>query len=327
MSTHDAMASLGRAITERARRYSEDSLPRNPNELKKLKHESKEAALKIHENAAGRDLSEAEKIEYNKHVALAQGCSEALERHAIGATFGPELPDAPRFPGVAQFILDGEGGIQSSLAEGGTLAYVVPGWEVQNFVTAYPAIDPFGQAGATIIDTDDGHTLKIPIITQGANVGTFSELSGPSSAQDAGVYVASLEATKYSFLTKLSEEAAADIPALERTLSAEGVRRVFNSVSKAVTAALISSLTSANAIVDLTGDYLETLLTMEAAIDPTWASTGNVWMMDRSSLSRFRNTRDLQDRPIFDPVSGNLHEQTIIKIGEYTANKPLSKST
>src|SRR5207253_7862874 len=115
-----------------------------------------------------------------------------------------------------------------------------------------------------------------------------------------------------AFLTKLSEELQQDVPNLEGSLAAEGVKRVFNSITKAVTSALVSSLTSANAIVAATGDYLTNLLDMEASIDPTWASPDNCWMMDRSSLSKFRNLRDLNNRPVFDPTAKTLLSYRVI---------------
>src|SRR4051794_35324408 len=98
----------------------------------------------------------------------------------------------------------------ASLAEGGALQYTGPGWEVQQFVRAYPHNQPFVEAGATIFNTDDAHQINVPIITAGEAPTTYAEGTGPTSEQDASVYVARLNATKRAFLTKVTEEAAQD---------------------------------------------------------------------------------------------------------------------
>src|SRR5207302_2496258 len=142
------------------------------------------------------------------------------------------------FPGMGAFITKGIGGKVASLGEGsGGTQYVIPGWQVDQFVRAYPTVTPFESAGATIIDTVDGHVIKLPIIAAGNDVVTSAEQSGPTTETDANVYVASLGAHKYAFLTKLSEELQQDVPNLEGSLAAEGVKRVFNSITKAVTSA------------------------------------------------------------------------------------------
>jgi HK97 family phage major capsid protein len=284
---------------------------------------------------ASRDLTQSERTMYDSLAVEIKAISAAIDDHLSAGQgarprrqtpTGLEMPriggpgrgegysddeDEPSpnqagisFPGMGAFISGKK--VTASLSEGGTPQYIVPGWQVQQFITAYPSVTPFESAGATVFQTDDGHVLKVPIIAAGTDAATFAEEAGPTTDTNANIYVASLEATKYSFLTKLSEELHQDVPALESTLAAEGVRRVYMSISKAITAALVTSLNAANSLVNLGGDYLDTLLQMEAAIDPTWASPNNVWMMDRSSLSRLRNTRDLQDRPIFDPTSKTL---------------------
>jgi len=299
----------------------------NVNDALKQRAEKRKSAELILATAqrANRDLTTAEQTNYDLLAAEIKTINADVDRHALGArpstrpgmpriavpgadydydNEGTRNPAGLSFLGIGDFITKGEGGIQASLSEGsGGTQYVIPGWQVQQFITAYPSITPFEAAGATVFQTDDGHTIKVPIIAAGSDVGTFAEEAGPTSDTNANVYVASLGAHKYSFLTKLSEELRQDVPELESTLAAEGIRRVYNSISKAVTSALITSLTSANALVTDTGDYLHDLLNLEAAIDPTWSSPSNCFMMDTSSLAQLRNVRDLNDRPIFDPAT------------------------
>jgi HK97 family phage major capsid protein len=311
----------------------------NINSLKHQRAKLRDEATAINNlaEAEKRELTLVEAARYNQIAKEVSTISSKLDRHAAGATFatpsmfpiqvadededdtpgpfffGPgnrsERGDmkGPRFPEVAKFINNGEGGVMASLAEGGSLQYTVPGWEVQQFVAAYPTNAPFTEAGATEFNTPDAHQINVPIIVAGDAPAVFAEGSGPSSEQDANVYVAKLNADKRAFLTKITEEAAQDIDTLQNTLIAEGIRRVYRAVSDAVTDAMVTSLTAANALVSVTGDYYETLVELTtAAIDPTWQNQDNVLMMDTSSLAKFRNVRDLQDRPIFDPTARTL---------------------
>lgn len=288
----------------------------NVNALRAERSEVKAQAKTLIDAAikSGKDLSGTALTAYNNHLARLDAIDESLDNHASGAHFA-DAPtaatisaraDGVRFSGIGAFINTGEGGIQASLSEGGSLMYAVPSYQVDRFLAAYPAVDPFGAAGATVLDTEDGHEVRVPIITAGSDAATFAEEHGPTVVQDAGVYVAKLGAEKYSFLTKLSEEAAQDIPSLDSTLAAEGVRRVMNSISKATTTATIAALTTANAIVAPGTDWLTSLLNLESSIDPTWAGQDNCFMLSRTTLSSIRNVRDLQDRPIFDPTAKTL---------------------
>jgi HK97 family phage major capsid protein len=329
-------------IQEEVKKFaSSGSIKGNRNELLQLKAAAKARALELNNatKATGRDFTPDEKIEYGETLSFLNHANTNLDRlAALNGNPGPResgrgsgIPGVPvlnydgangtpngtpnvteMFQEAAEFISTGEGGIKASLSEGGGLQFVVPGWEVKGFLAAYPQNQPFLEAGASIFDTDDAHQLNIPIITMGAAPAIIAEGVGPTSEQDASVYVAKLNADKRAFLTKLTEEAAQDIGNIQSVLVAEGVRRVSRAISDACTDALVSSLTAASALTSLGGDYLEALLNLEAAIDTTWASPSNVFMMDRSSLSRFRNTRDLNDKPIFDPTSKTLLSYRVV---------------
>jgi HK97 family phage major capsid protein len=79
-------------------------------------------------------------------------------------------------------------------------------------------------------------------------------------------------------------------------------------VGKSVTASLRTSLTSAGATVMATGDNLEDILNLMAAIPPVFASDSNKFMMSRRSLALVRNTRTSGDVhiPIFDPTTKQI---------------------
>lgn len=211
---------------------------------------------------------------------------------------------------VEQFITHGviDSPIRASLQEGSDLAVSIPPYALENFRIYAPQLTPFENAGATVFNTDTfaaGKT-KIPFVLPGATAGTFSEGAGPTVVQDASVKGVELTPAKFAFLSKMSEESDADMPDLGRALLLEGLSRIYASTEAAATAALRTSLAAATATVSVGTDNLESLLDLEAAITPTHASPSNVLMLSRSSLSRLRNTRDGQDRPIFDPINKTM---------------------
>ena len=86
----------------------------------------------------------------------------------------------------------------------------------------------------------------------------------------------------------------------------ESFVRVTMSQNDAFTAALLTSLATANCVVATGTDYLELLLELQAAVPPAFANPQNAFMVSRHSLAGIRNVRDLQDRPIFDPTNQTL---------------------
>jgi HK97 family phage major capsid protein len=215
-----------------------------------------------------------------------------------------------KFPEVGEFLKTRQPGVLASLQEGGDLQFVVPGYQVQNFIAAYPNIDVFAQAGANITDLDEGWVdAHQPIIVAGADPTVYNEGTGPTSDQSATVYVAKLDSPKkHAFLSLPSEESWADIQALGAALTQEGTRRTMFKVGKSVTASLLTSLASAGATVNATGDNLEDILNLIAAIPPVFAGSNNKFMMSRRSLALVRNTRTAGDVsiPIFDPTAKQI---------------------
>jgi HK97 family phage major capsid protein len=208
------------------------------------------------------------------------------------------------FPEVSEFLKTRNPGILASMSEGGDLQYIVPAYQIEPFIQAYPSIDVFAQAGANIADlAEQWINARIPIVTAGEDAGIYPEGYGPTADQSAKVYTAKLDTPdKYAFLSLPSEEAWMDITALSSTLVQEGVKRCIFGIGKAVTANLVTSMTSANAVVSSVGDNLNDLLNMIAAIPPVFAAPSNKWMMSRKTLAQVRNTRTTGDVgiPVFD---------------------------
>jgi HK97 family phage major capsid protein len=215
-----------------------------------------------------------------------------------------------KFPEVGEYLKTRQPGILASLSEGGDLQFVVPGYQVQSFIAAYPNIDVFAQAGANITDLQEGWvSAHQPIIVAGADPTVYSEGTGPTSDQSATVYVAKMDTPKkHAFLSLPTEEAWSDIQALGGALTQEGVRRCMFKVGKSVTASLLTSLASAGATVNSTGDNLEDILNLIAAIPPVFAGSSNKFMMSRRSLALVRNTRTAGDVsiPIFNPSTTQI---------------------
>jgi HK97 family phage major capsid protein len=285
-------------------------------------------AATIKEN---RDFTDGEKVEYDSTLREINDVRAKIEKHAAAGstglarrmpgelTFvGSDTEDGgsgtgvsdPRFQfsGAANFLKTREGGVRASLADGSDLQYNLPGHQVLPFVRAYPGVDPLLDAGSSIQDLPSGWVdANVPIIVAGTDPSTYGEGAGPTNDEPANVYVAQLKnSAKYAFLCKITEEAAQDIDGIVSVLSQEGIRRIYNKVTKATTAALITALGTANAFITREMDNLEDLLTLIAAIPPYFAGPDNVWMGSRATLALLRNTRDLQNRPLFDPQTGSL---------------------
>jgi hypothetical protein len=208
------------------------------------------------------------------------------------------------FPEVGEFLRTREPGILAALTEGGELQFVIPGYQVDQFLVAYPGIDVWTQAGARVTDLEGGWINQHqPIIVSGPDVGVFAEGTGPTVDQSATVYVAKLDSPKkHAFLSLPSEEAYADVAQLGGSLAQEGIRRTIFSIGKSVTAAFVASLTAAHATVPNTGDGLTDLLNlMEAGPDGIFSQPTNKWMLNRRTLAAVRNIRTSGDVAI--PIS------------------------
>ena len=281
---------------------------------------------------AKREMTAPEKQLYDKNMtavdALTPKIQEIEGMNTLRAQFpnGVILPTPPNaaprkagsdgpsaFADMDRFIKTGQlsPAIQAAagdLTEGEGLAAAVPPFILERFRVIAPQLAPFESAGATIYNSDSFGMvqIKVPFILSGTAVTTFPEGSGPSTTQDAKVVGIELTPAKYAFLTLVSEEADADIPNLGQSLTQEGLSRIYASTSAAATADLLASLTAAGATVSAGADNLESLLNLEAAIPPAFAAPSNALMLSRTSLAKLRGTRDLQDRPIFDPVNKTM---------------------
>jgi HK97 family phage major capsid protein len=299
-------------------------------DAQRQREQAKQKAIALNQAAMkeGRDLTEAEKVEYDAHLSEIRAIQAQLDKHAAGATSAPRTPGAlnlgggngldgkdgnvdARFPfaGIADFLKDGSGAIRASLSEGSDLAYIVPSYEVDSFLAAYPNVDPFAAAGATITDLPGPWSEgRVPFVLAGDEPSVYAEGTGPTTDESASVVVVRLnDPKKIGFLSKPTEEAMEDIPALASALGQEGIRRTRNKTTKQLTADLLTSLNAASATVMHSGDNLEDLLNMIAAIPSFFASSSNAFMGSRSTLALIRNTRvGANNQPVFDPTTNRI---------------------
>jgi HK97 family phage major capsid protein len=216
------------------------------------------------------------------------------------------------FPQTSKFILRGElPEMEAYTGEdggGGSVSYVIPAYEIERFILAYPNFDSFASAGASLYPFSDFPVVdrKIPILSAGSAATTYAAGTGPNTSQDASFIPLTISHSKYALLTKFSEEFSEDAPSAIQAAIAESLARVTMSQSNAFTTAMLASLASAGAEIATGEDYLQLLLDLEAAVPSVFANQGNAFMVSRLSLAAVRNLRDAQDRPIFDPQNRTL---------------------
>ena len=309
----------------------------NVNEMKASGHDLFVKADNLLQSAKrnGNDLSGDDRIAFDGCIAGMREIDaklDALEK--VGAGFErergfPALPtpnSAPpvgmpdnrptdnrltAFAEVGRFVMTGriDAGISASLQEGSDLGVAIPPYQLETFRVIAPQLTPFENCGATVFSSDSFgvRVEKVPfILPNGTAPSVFVEGTGPSTVQDCVVKGISLTPAKYAFLTKISEESDADILGVGAAIVQEGISRVYTATEGAATTALKASLTAATATVALGTDNLNSLLNLEAAIPQAFANPNNALMLSRASLSRLRNTRDSQSRPIFDPVQKTM---------------------
>jgi HK97 family phage major capsid protein len=302
--------------------------------IAELKEKAKSLnAATIKEN---RDFTEAEKVEYESMLGEINDGRAKIEKHAAGSTLarhgsftlglpgeservegknGESIDPRFRFESIANFLRDGSGGMRASLAEGSDLSLVLPSYEVDGFLTAYPNVDPFRQAGASIVNLQDAWTEgRVPFILAGAEPSVYAEGTGPSTDESASVAVVRLNTPKkIAFLTKPTEESMEDVSGLAAALGQEGIRRVYNKASNALTADLVASLEAAGATVAGGTDNYQDVLNMIGAVPSIFASSFNVFMMSRRSLALVRNTRAPGSGvPMFDATTNKLAGYSVV---------------
>jgi HK97 family phage major capsid protein len=294
----------------------------NLNHLKDQRHSIFSAAeqLLARAKADKRDLTDSEKSQHEGFIASLHNLDEQIENLSNHGAAGPSHSTPPvAMPGntptpfaeVGKFVMTGriDTGINASLQEGSDLGVAIPPFQLEQFRVIAPQLTPFENCGATVFssDTFGVRAEKVPFILPNATApAVFAEGAGPSTAQDCVVKGITLTPVKYAFLTKISEEADADILTVGPAIVQEGIARVFTATEGAATTALKASLTAASATVALGTDNLNSLLNLEAAIPQAFANPNNALMLSRASLSRLRNTRDSQNRPIFDPINKTM---------------------
>jgi HK97 family phage major capsid protein len=182
----------------------------------------------------------------------------------------------------------------------------------------YLAVDPFRTVGATFLDTEGIGNLVWPIFSAGADFAQVGESVAVTDSAPPQIDSFTLGATKYSRLVKVSTETLKSMgqinaePStgnfdLSAEILAELMASIVNTWTKTATTQLLSDLDSNGTCVVLQGsDGYESLIRLVQAVPIRFASPTNKFMLSRDSLGVFRNARDLNHRPLLDPVANQL---------------------
>jgi HK97 family phage major capsid protein len=315
-------------------------LPSHPAEIAKLRFETKTklSALIEKAQAENRDLTEQENSEFESGKELLEACSNRLESvrwdsgdNVIPIDFGGkrngdrtrtgDMFQVPRvtpeqtegLEAVAEWMRNGVvvasdtplHGYTSPISPGASTAIET---HVLDAIATYYRNDAFQRAGATIYQTPDTTPLIKPIISAGDDPEEFQEGQSATESAPMDVRAFTFGGAKYSRLVKVSEEllmnSALNLPS---EILSELAASVANKFTSATTQALVDALHSnSSCFVSQGSDKYETLLSLRSAVPQRFEDPTNVWMMSRHDLQLVRNTRDLQDRPLFDPDSGTI---------------------
>jgi HK97 family phage major capsid protein len=303
-------------------------------------------ALNAKAVAENRVFTKEEQVEFEAGIGEMQDIGAELDKHYKGTvlissgniTFQPENPRHPRGNGGSQPGNDHLHGLsigptqeqiddvkavtswmrgdiiasdtplrgyQSPLSAGLSMAIPV---SVLNSTQTYIQNDAFQLAGATIIGTEDTNPLVKPIISAGDDPDTFVEGQSATESKPMDVEAFTFRGTKYARLTKVSEEllmnSALD---LAPEILSELLASLANKFTKDATTALVTALQSnSDCFVGSGLDNYDAVLSLTLAVPPRFASPSNVFMLSRADLRRIKDSRDSQNRPLFDATSNTL---------------------
>lgn len=161
------------------------------------------------------------------------------------------------------------------------------------------------QAGVDIINTTDGNTLPLPVVTAHATSDTVAA-NAPITASDASMAVVDLAVSKYGYITyvptELVQDAQFDLDGyLARAAGRELGKRISAVASAAVTAGFtVSGATAASATVGATGSvFSDALITLFHSVLPEYRTTA-AWLMSDPTAAGVRKTKDPQGRYIWE---------------------------
>jgi len=161
------------------------------------------------------------------------------------------------------------------------------------------------QAGVDIINTSDGNTLPLPVVTAHATSSTVAA-NAPITAADAAMTVVDLAVSKYGYITyvptELVQDATFDLDGyLARAAGRELGKRISAVASAAVTAGFtVSGATAASATVGATGSvFSDALITLFHSVLPEYRSSA-AWLMSDPTAAGVRKTKDPQGRYIWE---------------------------
>ena len=210
----------------------------------------------------------------------------------VKAVAGAERRALARFTEQRAMSVGAAGGLGNDGVYGQLWEYAVAGSQIL-------------QAGVDIIQTADGNTLPLPVVTAHAT-GASAAANAPITASDAELTVVNLSATKYGYLTLVPSELVADATFdLEGYLARAAGRELGKIISKVASDAVIagftvSGATAPTASVGATGSaFSDALITLFHSVLPEYRATA-AWLFADPTAAAIRKTKDPQGRYIWE---------------------------
>jgi len=154
------------------------------------------------------------------------------------------------------------------------------------------------QAGADVMNTSDGNTLPLPVVTAHAT-GATAAANAPITASDAGLTTVDLSVTKDAYITLVPSELLQDATFdLEGYLARAAGRELGLRVSARAEAAAIAGFTASGAtaatgsVLAATGSVLsDALIDLFHSVNPVYR-TGSAWVAADPIHGLIRKTKD-----------------------------------
>ena len=179
------------------------------------------------------------------------------------------------------------------------------------------------QAGVSIIATNDGNALPLPVATAHATASASAAANALITASDAAITTVNLTATKYGYITyvptELLQDATFDI---EGYLARAAGRALGNQISSIAAAAVTAGFTASGAtaptgsLAATGGVFPDALLSLFHSVLPEYRSTA-AWLMSDPTAAAARKAKDAVDRYYWvDSLAGG-EPSTLLGKGVY----------
>lgn len=168
------------------------------------------------------------------------------------------------------------------------------------------------QAGVDIIQTSDGNTLPLPVVTAHAT-GASAAANAPITASDAALNIVNLGATKYGYLTLVPSELVSDVTFdLEGYLARAAGRELGKIISSVASAAVVAGYTASGATaptasIGATGSvFSDALITLFHSVLPEYRAASS-WLFSDPTAAAIRKAKDPSGRYLWETaiVNGN----------------------